>query len=179
MNQIILLGRLVVDPEVRYSQGERSMAIARYRLAVDRKGRQDPDGLDADFLSIVAFDRHGEFAEKYFRKGMRVLVRGRVRASSYKNRDGVNIPTFEVYVEEQDFADGKDAGNSVGANQGGFSAGTSTAQNYGTSASQKRNDSSSGHAARGRNSQRGYSGSVNGDGFMNVPDGIGDEGMPF
>lgn len=82
MNRVILMGRLTRDPEVRYSQGERSMAIARYTLAVDRRGRRGQDGdqgQTADFINIVAFDRAGEFAEKYFRQGMRVLVSGRIQ----------------------------------------------------------------------------------------------------
>ena len=87
MNRVILMGRLTRDPEVRYSQGERSMAIARYTLAVDRRGRarsQDGDqGQNADFINIVAFDKAGEFAEKYFHQGMRVLVSGRIQTGSY------------------------------------------------------------------------------------------------
>ena len=86
MNKVILMGRLTRDPEVRYSQGERSMAIARYTLAVDRRGRRSQDGdqgQTADFINIVAFDRAGEFAEKYFRQGMRVLVSGRIQTGSY------------------------------------------------------------------------------------------------
>ena len=80
MNRVILMGRLTRDPEVRYSSGERSMAIARYTLAVDRRGRrnQGNDQQTADFIPCVAFDRAGEFAEKYFRQGMRVLVSGRI-----------------------------------------------------------------------------------------------------
>ena len=76
MNRVILMGRLTRDPEVRYTQGERSMAVARYTLAVDRRGRRNQDGNEqtADFINIVAFDRAGEFAEKYFRQGMRVLA---------------------------------------------------------------------------------------------------------
>ncbi len=72
MNRVILMGRLTRDPEVRYTQGERSMAVARYTLAVDRRGaRKSQDGNEqtADFINIVAFDRAGEFAEKYFRQG--------------------------------------------------------------------------------------------------------------
>lgn len=78
MNRVILMGRLTRDPEVRYSQGERAMAIARYTLAVDRRGRRNQDGNEqtADFINCVAFDRAGEFAEKYFRQGMRVLISG-------------------------------------------------------------------------------------------------------
>lgn len=189
MNQYIGMGRLTRDPEVRYSQGEKSMAIAKYTIAVDRKGRPDPDGADADFINVVAFDRAGEFAERYFRKGMRVIVRGRVRTSSYTNRDGVKIPTFEVYVEEQDFADSKDSGNNgnggSGAGQqvsnnsraaGGFSNGQN-ARNGGSTYGNSGNTNN--RTARSRNAQRGYSGAVNSDGFMNVPDSADDSGMPF
>ena len=87
MNKVILMGRLTRDPEVRYSQGERSMAIARYTLAVDRRGRRSQDGdqgQTADFINIVAFDRAGEFAEKYFRQGMRVLVSGRIQTGTVR-----------------------------------------------------------------------------------------------
>lgn len=176
MNSIIIMGRLTRDPEVRYTQGENSMAIARYTLAVDRKGRRAPDGQQADFINVVAFDRAGEFAEKYFRQGMRVLVRGRLQISSYTNRDNVKIPTHEVVVEEQDFADSKDSGNRGGnGSDGSISGGFSNTQspNAGT------NGGTDSRTARSRNAKRGYTGSVDGDGFMNVPDGIDDEGMPF
>ena len=102
MNRVILMGRLTRDPELRYSQGERSMAIARYTLAVDRRGRRSQDGSEqtADFIPCVAFDRAGEFAEKYFRQGMRVLVSGRIQTGSYTNRDGQKVYTTEVIVDD-------------------------------------------------------------------------------
>ena len=74
MNKVILMGRLTRDPEVRYSQGERSMAIAKYTLAIDRRKTQQNSDPGADFINCVAFDRAGEFAEKYFRQGLRVLI---------------------------------------------------------------------------------------------------------
>ena len=84
MNRVILMGRLTRDPEVRYTQGERSMAVARYTLAVDRRGRRSQDGEQtADFINIVAFDKAGEFAEKYFHQGMRELVSGRIQTGSF------------------------------------------------------------------------------------------------
>lgn len=109
MNRVILMGRLTRDPEVRYSQGERIMAIARYTLAVDRRGRKNQDSNEptADFINCVSFDKTGEFAEKYFHQGMRVLVTGRVQTGSYINKDGVKVYTFEVIVDEQEFADSK------------------------------------------------------------------------
>ena len=132
MNKVILMGRLTRDPEVRYSQGERSMAIARYTLAVDRRGRRSQDGdqgQTADFINIVAFDRAGEFAEKYFRQGMRVLVSGRIQTGSYVNKDGQEVYTTDVIVEDQE--------------------------------------------------TRPAPSSAIGDGFMNIPDGVEDEGLPF
>ena len=112
MNRVILMGRLTRDPEVRYSQGERTMAIARYTLAVDRRGRknQDSNETTADFINCVSFDKTGEFAEKYFHQGMRVLITGRVQTGSYVNKDGIKVYTFEVIVDEQEFADSKNAG---------------------------------------------------------------------
>ncbi len=87
MNRVILMRRLTRDPDIRYTQGERSMAIARYTLAVDRRGRRNQDSASdqqtADFINCVAFDRAAEFAEKYFRQGMRVLVSGRIQTGSY------------------------------------------------------------------------------------------------
>ena len=116
MNRVILMGRLTRDPEVRYSQGERSMAIARYTLAVDRRGRRGQEGSDqtADFINCVAFDRAGEFAEKYFRQGMRVLVSGRLQTGSYVNKDGQRVYTTEVILDDQEFADSKGAASDMG-----------------------------------------------------------------
>ena len=79
MNKVILMGRLTRDPEVRYSQGERQMAIARYTLAVDRRGRANTSNGEqtADFIQCVAFDRSAEFAEKYFHQGTKLVVTGK------------------------------------------------------------------------------------------------------
>ena len=108
MNKAIIMGRLTRDPEVRYSTGERSIAIARYTLAVDRRRCASNDNEQtADFISCVAFDKSGEFAEKYFRQGMRVLISGRIQTGNYTNKDGVKVYTTDVIVEEQAFADSK------------------------------------------------------------------------
>nr|DAM14475.1 MAG TPA: Single strand binding protein [Caudoviricetes sp.] len=135
------MGRLTRDPEVRYSQGERSMAIARYTLAVDRRGRKVENEQNTDFINCVAFDKAGEFAEKYFRQGMRVLISGRIQTGSYMNKDGVKVYTTDIVIEDQEFADSKGAG-----------------ENH----QQSRPEPSS-----------------VGDGFMNIPDGVEDEGLPF
>ena len=145
MNKVILMGRLTRDPEVRYSTGERSMAVARYTLAVDRRRRVSNDGEQtADFIPCVAFDKSGEFAEKYFRQGMRVLISGRIQTGSYTNKEGVKVYTTEVIIEEQEFADSK--------------AGTAPGNTYAEHAKPVK---------------------VNNDGFMNIPDGVEDEGLPF
>lgn len=154
MNKVILMGRLTRDPELRYSQGERSMAIARYSLAVDRRGRRSQDGAEqtADFINCVAFDKAGEFAEKYFRQGMRVLVSGRIQTGSYTNKDGQKVYTTDIIVDDQEFADSKGSeGGSGGGNYGGGYQQTS----------------------------RPAPTSAIGDGFMNIPDGVEDEGLPF
>ena len=112
MNKVILMGRLTRDPEVRYSQAEQSIAVARYTLAVDRRFRRDNDQQTADFISCVAFGRQGEFAEKYLRKGLKIAVTGRIQSGSYTNRDGQKVYTTEVVVEEHEFAESKAASDS-------------------------------------------------------------------
>lgn len=82
MNKVILMGRLTRDPEVRYSQGAEPMAIARYTLAVDRRGRRDSNEQNADFISCVAFGRAGEFAEKYLHQGTKIVVTGRIQTGT-------------------------------------------------------------------------------------------------
>lgn len=118
MNQVFLMGRLTKDPEVRYSRGANSIAIARYTLAVDRRFRRDQDGdqgQSADFINIVAFDRAGEFAEKYFRKGMRVLVSGRLQTGSYEKGNGDKVYTTDVIAATQEFAEGRRGDPAVSA----------------------------------------------------------------
>ena len=117
MNKVILMGRLTRDPDIRYSQGENAMAIARYTLAVDRKFKRENEPT-ADFIRCVAFGRNGEFAKKYFRKGMKIAITGRIQTGSYKDRDNNTIYTTDVIVEEQEFAESK-------ASQGGYSEGYS------------------------------------------------------
>lgn len=106
MNKVILMGRLTRDPEVRYSQGDNPMAIARYTLAVDRRFKRDGEQT-ADFIGCVAFGRSAEFAEKYFRQGLKIAVIGRVQTGSYTNKDGQKVYTTDVFVEEQEFVESK------------------------------------------------------------------------
>lgn len=110
MNKVVLMGRLTRDPEVRYSQGENSLAIARYTLAVDRRNQRQNGGNDqqtADFIPCVAFGKSGEFAEKYFHKGTKIVVSGRIQTGSYTNKEGNKVYTTEVIVDDQEFAESK------------------------------------------------------------------------
>ncbi|MDO4649189.1 MAG: single-stranded DNA-binding protein [Eubacteriales bacterium] len=106
MNKAILMGRLTRDPEVRYTQGAEPMAIARYTIAIDRRKRSDGEA-GADFISCVAFGNRAEFAEKYLRKGTKILLSGHIQTGSYTNRDGQKVYTTDVVVDEQEFAESK------------------------------------------------------------------------
>ncbi|MBO4886685.1 MAG: single-stranded DNA-binding protein [Firmicutes bacterium] len=116
MNKVILMGRLTKDPEVRYSQGSNGTAVGRYSIAVNRSYRRDGEP-DADFFNIVAFGNRGEFAGKYFKKGMMVAVVGELRNGSYTDRDGNKRYTTDVIVTEQYFAESRSSSESRGSYQ--------------------------------------------------------------
>ena len=147
MNKVILMGRLTKDPDVRYSQGETASCVARYTLAVDRRfaRRDSQDAQTADFIQIVAFGKSGEFAEKYFRKGTKVIVTGRIQTGSYTNKEGVRVYTTDVVAEDQEFAESKNSSAGNGGSFGGSAPSNEPAP------------------------------SAAGDGFMNIPDGIDEE----
>ncbi len=121
MNKVIMCGRLTKDPEIRYSQAEKQTCIARYTLAVDRKFKRDGEP-SADFINCVAFGKLGEFAEKYLKKGTKLIVTGRIQTDTYTNRDGQKVYSIQVMVEEQEFAESKAQGQQnpqQGATQNG------------------------------------------------------------
>ncbi|MCI9068171.1 MAG: single-stranded DNA-binding protein [Lachnospiraceae bacterium] len=150
MNKVILMGRLTRDPDIRYSQS--GMAVARYTLAVDRRfSRNNDNGGDqqtADFIGCVAFGKSAEFAEKYLHQGTKIAVSGRIQTGSYTNRDGQKVYTTDVVVDDQEFAESK---NAAAQYSGGGS----------------------------RQEARPAPGAALDDGFMNIPDGVEDEGLPF
>lgn len=115
MNKVILMGRLTRDPEVRYSQGENSLAIARYSLAVDRRFKR-PGEPDADFINCVTFGKSAEFAEKYLKQGTKIAVSGRIQTGSYTNKEGQKVYTTDIVVEDHEFAESK--GNGSGGDMG-------------------------------------------------------------
>ena len=156
MNKVILMGRLTRDPDVRYSQNsDGAMAIARYTLAVDRRRARGNNGAgdeqSADFIGCVAFGRAAEFAEKYLHQGTKIAITGRIQTGSYTNKDGQRVYTTDVVVEEQEFAESKSAAASNGGDSS-YAAYT---------------------PSRPEPSQ------AAGDGFMAIPDGVDDEGLPF
>ena len=153
MNKVILMGRLTRDPEVRYG-GANNSAVARFSLAVDRRFKRDGDEQTADFINCVAFGKTAEFLEKYARKGTKFVVEGRIQTGSYTNKDGQKVYTTDVVVEEQEFAESKNASS----NGGNYS-------NYGASTQAPAPAADSAPAPAG-------------DGFMNIPDGIEEE-LPF
>lgn len=168
MNKVILMGRLTRDIEVRYSQGENPMAVARYTLAVQRKFKREGEP-DEDFISCVAFGRAAEFAEKYFRQGTKVVITGRIQTGSYTNRDGQKVYTTDIVIEEQEFAESKNASEANSGRQHGDGyQGERSSEGYQNSQSQQ---------GRGQSYQQ-QSFSTGNDGFMNIPDGVDDE-LPF
>jgi single-strand DNA-binding protein len=116
MNKVMLMGRLTRDPEVRYSQGENSLAIARYTLAVDRRFKR-PGEQEADFISCVSFGKSAEFAERYLKQGTKLVVTGRIQTGSYTNKEGQKVYTTEVVVEDQEFAESKSSNGDSGFQQ--------------------------------------------------------------
>ena len=106
MNKVILIGRLTKDPDVRYTQGQNPVCIARYTLAVDRRYKRENEPA-ADFISCVSFGKGGEFVEKYLKKGTKIAITGRIQTGSYNDRNGQKVYYTEVVVEDQEFAESK------------------------------------------------------------------------
>lgn len=175
MNKVILMGRLTRDPDIRYSTGDQSQAIARYTLAVDRRMRRDnndPNAQTADFIGCVAFGKSAEFAEKYLRKGVKIVVTGRIQTGRYQNKDGVTVYTTDVVVEDQEFAESK-AASDRSAGQYNYS-GAPAQQAYQPSARQSAPAAAPSPAA----ASPAPAPAAADDGFINIPDGI-DEELPF
>lgn len=109
MNKVQLVGRLTKDAEVRYSQGDSQMAIARFTVAVDRRGKNN----EADFISCVAFGKTAEFIEKYFSKGNRIGICGHIQTGSYTDKDNKKVYTTDVIADEAEFVESKSSAEQV------------------------------------------------------------------
>ncbi len=140
MNKAILMGRLTRDPDIRYSQGENPVAVARFTLAVERRMKREGEE-SADFIRCVAFGKTAETIEKYVFQGKKIVIEGRIQTGSYTNQDGVKVYTTDIVVESMEFAE-------------------------------SRRSEESGNAARPEPA-------VDENGFMHVPDGVEDDGLPF
>ena len=119
MNNVVLIGRLARDPDVRYTPSQ--MAVARFTVAVDRAFNRDRDqDQSADFISCVAFGKQAEFVEKYFYKGKPVSLTGRIQTGSYTNKDGAKVYTTDVVCDRIEFVPGdKGQGSAAGGRSGG------------------------------------------------------------
>ena len=166
MNKVILLGRLTKDPDVRQSQGAEQVTIARYTLAVNRRGKKQEGQQEADFISCVAFGKAGEFAEKYLHKGTKICVSGRIQTGSYTRQDGTKAYTTDVVIEEQEFAESK-------ADSGRAAMDDQMAAMYAGSDRQRSQGGQQDGAGQQGSWEQGAM-----DGFLNIPDGI-DEELPF
>lgn len=185
MNKVILMGRLTRDPEVRYTNGEKPICIARYSLAVDRRYQRD-DEATTDFISCVAFGKGAEFAEKYLYKGSKILIVGRIQTGSYTNKDGHKVYTTNVVVDEHEFVESRSSGNSNAGGHGRTSAAQESGGNTNNPARNTRNQNAGGYNGysnqppqaqnNGGYASQGYD--PRSDGFMNIPEGIDDE-LPF
>ncbi len=107
MNKVFLMGRLTRDPDVRQSQGENPITIARYTLAIDRRKTQNNQDPGADFVSCIAFGRNGDFAEKWLHKGTKIVIEGHIQTGSYTNKDNQKIYTTDVVIDSQEFAESR------------------------------------------------------------------------
>lgn len=145
MNKAILMGRLTRDPEIRYSQGQDPMCIARFTLAVDRRQRKQDGQQSADFISCVAFGKIGEFIEKYVHKGTKLAITGHIQTGSYTNRDAQKVYTTDVVLESAEFAESKSSGSAAG------------------------------HSGQSQARQQAPESEMDPDGFMHIPDGIDEE----
>ena len=153
------MGRLTRDPDVRYTNDADPLAIARFTLAVNRRTRKEGEQ-SADFISCVAFGKAAEHAEKYYRKGLQIAISGRIQTGSYVNKDGQKVYTTDIIVDDQEFADSKGQGGDNSSFGGGNSYGGGNRGGY-------------------QQATRPAPSSAIGDGFMNIPDGVEDEGLPF
>jgi single-strand DNA-binding protein len=149
MNKIILMGHLTRDPELRYSQSESALAIAKFGIAINRRFKR-PGDPDADFFNCTAFGKQAEFVEKYLKQGTKILLTGRVQNDNYTNREGQKVYSVQIIAEEIEFAESKAASNRYDGGGGG---------DFQQPSKPEQADAA-------------------GDDFMNLPDGIDDLPFP-
>ena len=155
MNKETLIGRLTNDPDIRYSQGEKSTCVAKFYLAVARKFKREGEA-DTDFINCVVFGKLAESVEKYLKKGMKIALSGRIQTGSYTNRDGAKIYTTDIVVEEWEFVESNNHKSQQATQNKDTSERSTTQKTYPTTPQ-----------------NQAYP-----DGFMSIPDGVEEE-LPF
>jgi single-strand DNA-binding protein len=151
MNKVIMIGRLTRDPEIRYGQGANGVMVGSFGIAVDRRFKREGEP-DADFFDCTTFGKQAEFVEKYLKKGIKIVIEGRLQNDNYTNKDGQKVYRTRILVENLEFAESKAASESAG--------------NYG-GASYQNHQPASAPAPTGAQ-----------DGFMEIPGGLEEE-LPF
>jgi len=151
MNKVIMIGRLTRDPEIRYGQGANGVMIGSFSIAVDRRFKREGDP-DADFFDCTSFGKQAEFVEKYLKKGIKIVVEGRLQNDNYTNKDGQKVYRTRIVVESLEFAESKAASDNSGYTGGQSYSGSQAAPAPAPSGAQ--------------------------EGFMNIPGGLEEE-LPF
>ena len=195
MNNVQLIGRLTRDVDMRYTQGENQLAVGRFTIAVDRPKKQDGTH-ETDFIDCTAFGKKAEVISQYFYKGSKIGVVGRIRIGSYINKDNQKVKTFEIEVTDIDFIDPKEAqqpnpttpeynmqqGQQYYQQPSPASASNASSSGAGsrptrTGSTQRR--SSAQPSRQARPTQQVPPQVAAEGGYMNIPDGVDDEGLPF
>ena len=178
MNKFFGIGRLGKDPDIRYTQGQQPMAIARYTLCIDRLVRQG-DEKKADFISCVAFGKGAEFAERYLHKGSKIAVEGHIQTGSYTDRDGRKVYTTDVIVDSQEFAESRASSeNRQNAQQGGYGYQPNNYQQNNAPLPYGQQTQPQQYQQQPQQYEQ-QSFQYNNEGFMQIPEGVDDTGLPF
>lgn len=131
MNQVVLIGRLARDPELRYSPNTQT-AVAHFTLAVDRERTQQGDEQNADFIRITVFGKQAETVDRYLSKGRQCAVTGRIQTGSYQNKDGQTVYTTDVIANRVEFLGGRNDGGQGGQNAPSFGGNQGSYNNRGS-----------------------------------------------
>ena len=113
MNKVILMGRLTRDPEMRVSQGDNALNIAKFSLAVDRRFQRNGEK-ETDFFNCTAFGKQADFVDRYLKQGTKILLVGRIQNDNYTNKEGQKVYSVQIIAEEIEFAESKNAGSTGG-----------------------------------------------------------------
>ena len=179
MNKVVLMGRLTRDPDIRYTQGQQSMCVARYTLAIDRRKANQDGSRDADFISCVAFGRHGEFAQTYLHQGSKICLEGHIQTGSYTDRDGRKVYTTDVIVDSQEFAESRaTAENRQNAQQGGYGYQQNNYQQNNAPLPYGQQTQPQQYQQQPQQYEQ-QSFQYTNEGFMSIPENVDDSGLPF